>query len=581
MINFKECIALVILLFVINLMAVQVGAQTAEPENEAAVFLQKAGLLKGDDSGNLMLDKQLTREEMVVILSRLLKSEDEAKIYPVRNLLFQDVPGVGEYRHYIAWAKENSILKGYSEEEFGFKDYLTGWQAEALLVRTLGYTDIPDEDIADKAQTLGILRGVELEEQKPILRGTMALLMYNALSSKGKDGKVLAQKLGITMNNIKSGVFVQNEGWVYYSNSADGNKLYRIKPDQTMNSKLDDSEIRSLDVKDGWVYFSNASDNGKLYKIRIDGTEKTKLNDDKCSYISVAGNQVYYANESDSSKVYKANLDGTGKVALNNDISAFLKVSENWVYYRNMQDNGKLYRIETDGSNRAKLTDDQAIFANISGDWIYYIALSGNQMTLFKIKADGSDKVELSKNPLALITNNAGAEDAENFSENIYNNTDGDWVYYSNQSDEGKLYKKKTDGTNQTKLGDDQVEFVNVSDGWIYYINKSDYWRIYKEKVEGTDKISVNRDFSSDMVVLGNSIYYRNMQDNAKLYRIGTDGSNMIKLIDEQAMFVNIEGDWLYYIVPSESNMEFYRIKSDGTEKAKITEDVMQITASN
>lgn len=69
----------------------------------------------------------------------------------------------------------------------------------------------------------------------------------------------------------------------------------------------------------------------------------------------------------------------------------------------------------------------------------------------------------------------------------IYNGTT-----YS--SDNNKLYKMKTDGTNKTKVCDDVASYINVKSGWIYYFNESDmndiYYggKLYKIKIDGTER---------------------------------------------------------------------------------------------
>ena len=38
-----------------------------------------------------------------------------------------------------------------------------------------------------------------------------------------------------------------------------------------------------------WIYYVNSGDNDRIYKIKSDGTEKTKLADDEASNINAAG----------------------------------------------------------------------------------------------------------------------------------------------------------------------------------------------------------------------------------------------------------------------------------------------------
>ena len=65
-----------------------------------------------------------------------------------------------------------------------------------------------------------------------------------------------------------------------------------------------------------WIYYCNSSDGHKIYKIRTDGTQRTKLNDDYSKDINVVGDWIYYENISDD-ELYKVRTDGTQRIAVN------------------------------------------------------------------------------------------------------------------------------------------------------------------------------------------------------------------------------------------------------------------------
>ncbi|MDF2923297.1 MAG: hypothetical protein K0R57_2211 [Paenibacillaceae bacterium] len=57
----------------------------------------------------------------------------------------------------------------------------------------------------------------------------------------------------------------------------------------------------------------------------------------------------------------------------------------------------------------------------------------------------------------------------------------------------------------------------------------------------------------------------------SQLVKRRMDGSGEVKLSDDNAMYLNIEGDWLYYSIPSQNDPGgIYRIKTDGTGRAQI-----------
>ena len=84
----SKVVALVLTLtMVISMIAAPIVSATGltVTTDEAAEFLASVGVLEGDN-GDLMLDKELTRQDAVVLLSRLLGVEAEASTYPTDGM---------------------------------------------------------------------------------------------------------------------------------------------------------------------------------------------------------------------------------------------------------------------------------------------------------------------------------------------------------------------------------------------------------------------------------------------------------------------------------------------------------------
>lgn len=113
----------------------------------------------------------------------------------------------------------------------------------------------------------------------------------------------------------------------------------------------------------------------------------------------------------------------------------------------------------------------------------------------------------------------------------------GDWIYYRNDALNGNLYKVKTDGTNKTKLNDDDVVNINAVGDWIYYFDvkrrsfAGNVYHIYKIKTDGTEKTKIYAsDISgliSTMVVKDDYIYFDKI---GEVHRMKTDGTQMTSL---------------------------------------------------
>lgn len=68
-------------------------------------------------------------------------------------------------------------------------------------------------------------------------------------------------------------------------------------------------------------------------------------------------------------------------------------------------------------------------------------------------------------------------------------------------------------------------------------------------------------------------VYFSKFEEGSiKLYKIKTDGSGEAKVSDAAAMYLNVAGDWIYYIDGMEYKM--YKMKTDGTGKSKLSDDL-------
>jgi peptidoglycan/xylan/chitin deacetylase (PgdA/CDA1 family) len=94
-------------------------------------------------------------------------------------------------------------------------------------------------------------------------------------------------------------------------------------------------------------------------------------------------------------------------------------------------------------------------------------------------------------------------------------------------------------------------------------------WKVIENTVGNTNGNTIN---GGSAALQGNWIYYVNNSDSYKLYKIKTDGTGKIKLSDDMPKYINVLGDWIYYSNDSDAG-KLYKIKTDGTGKAMLSED--------
>lgn len=222
-----------------------------------------------------------------------------------------------------------------------------------------------------------------------------------------------------------------------------------------------------------------------------------------------------------------------------------------WIYYQNSSDTKSLYKIKADGTEKIKLNSDDSKYINIVGNWLYY-ANGNDNNAIYKIKTDGTGRGK--------IDNEFAVEVSVR----------GDWIYYV-ASDYG-IYKIKTDGTSKTKISKQLFASVYVEGDWIYSHTASTPGSFYKLKVDGTDETRMA--ISAGIInVIGDWIYFTNANDNLRLYKMRTDGTGEAKLSDDVYVgTINVKGDWIYYTSQA-NNSAICKIKTDGTGKTKLNDD--------
>lgn len=179
----------------------------AEPtvEEAAGAFLEKVGVLLGDDEGDLLLEENLERRDAVILLSRLLDQEEVAKEFPTseESPSWTDARTDAYYVPFFAWAEANKYFEGNDDGTFAPREAITAQEYALVLLRALGY-EASGHDAwkaaLETAKELGLLVDVEVKDADKVLRGQMAVMTLNALGTNMKDSdKTLAEELGIEL----------------------------------------------------------------------------------------------------------------------------------------------------------------------------------------------------------------------------------------------------------------------------------------------------------------------------------------------------------------------------------------------
>lgn len=258
---------------------------------------------------------------------------------------------------------------------------------------------------------------------------------------------------------------------------------------------------------DDWLYYANTWDDNKLYKVKKDGTEKTKLLDESVSYINTDGEWIYcnVFYNIESGDIWKIRIDGSEKYRLTGQNSVSVFKDDEWIYYNDVN-NGGIYKVSINGGYPTRIFETLSVDGFIYYDDSFYY-FDFDDFNMKKINLEG-EVVELSNN--------------ECYPSIIIN----DSLYYKT---DGNMYKMSIDGSEETFVTSGNKHYLNYLDNWIFFCNGDDSYKIYRMNIDGTEVIKLNDVWSSNINIIDGWVYYRNNDDAYRMYRMRPDGTNKEK----------------------------------------------------
>lgn len=161
------------------------------------------GIMVGDGSGNLDLDRTVTRAEYAKML--VMASSYKDKVSAVSNSSpFRDVPYSNWAAGYIKTAVQQSWLTGYLDGTYRPNNTVTLEEAATGCLKLLGYTtsdfsgSYPYGQLA-LYESLQLNTKVTATQGSQMTRRNMMYLFYNLLSADTKEGKTYGETLGYSL----------------------------------------------------------------------------------------------------------------------------------------------------------------------------------------------------------------------------------------------------------------------------------------------------------------------------------------------------------------------------------------------
>ena len=92
-----------------------------------------------------------------------------------------------------------------------------------------------------------------------------------------------------------------------------------------------------------------------------------------------------------------------------------------------------------------------------------------------------------------------------------------DGMYYYSDSKDNLLYKMDKKTLKKTKVLADRAPYFAIQGQWIYYSNYSNAGYLYKVKLDGKGKMQINSNLSEVMFIKDNVLYYQDIKSKKNL----------------------------------------------------------------
>lgn len=448
----------------------------SDTDDKSALELLNRGIMEGDFSGEydengtrLLLfypDRQLTREEMAVILDRTVE------YYFINDQSEISCQEPADYSEISVWAQASvlrmmdmGIISGMDDNMFVPKGALTIEQAISLVYRLYSY--LPTGQEADGARL---------------------------------DGKTEE-----TVQTYPNGIEETKKGDMLYL-KQDGQTLIEFETDIYSNIYCETVDIRIFAAAQN---FYGKTDIYDVAEKTITAKLPYPVYSVDSEYItvksSVIGPFCFGLYDWNGNKVTDVNYSLKELQQLKSNgfsgLTAEYKSPSGIIYFSDQNDGGSLCAIDSNGENKRKLSDKNCVSRIYClNDRLYFIAEENGIYSLCSIKTDGTGEIKI--NDYTKETHDAGI--VERYSE--YSGTPND------EDILGAAIISKTNDHYDLSRKYNQI----ISDGdWIYYLSDNKYYAdgeynsICRFKIADNNTIEKEQ-ITDEIISTGSTIQFKN-----------------------------------------------------------------------
>ena len=253
------------------------------------------GIMNGYSDGKLHLDNQITRAEFVAMIIRALGYD---YLLGSAENKFTDVPDNYWAKEYIAVANALGYVNGIGSGKFSPNSNVTIVQAQAIILRILGYGNLAQNlgwpnGYSVYGMRTGLSNNVYSYNSTPATRGEVAQMISNALTinfydeyaRKETDKNILTENFNYKSISGKITDIALTDSDLEYNQIRIGSKTYNV-PGTISVSMFEENMTGYVDSKNNLVYFKIDSNDNAYGYVQSITSSKIKIDDDEHKFAS-------------------------------------------------------------------------------------------------------------------------------------------------------------------------------------------------------------------------------------------------------------------------------------------------------
>lgn len=270
--------------------------------------------------------------------------------------------------------------------------------------------------------------------------------------------------IGNTAGNLNNGgLFCEQDGVVYFSNSEVGGSLYSMNPDETNIRKLNDLKVTNILAGGNYLYYFQTGSAGpksgfgqlpgmkSFDRCKKNGSGTAALTKDVVVTGQLVDNVLYLLTSGGSgSSFQKLNIDGSEQTPLGNELINPACALDGKIYYNGTLEDHYLYRLDTADDTVSVVWKGDLWYPLLDGGYVYYLDVANNYRLC---------RYSLTQDVVQVLTNDRV---------DCFNVGNG-YIYYQKNGADPQLICMRTDGTEQRILAEGIFTGINMTSHYVYF----------------------------------------------------------------------------------------------------------------